>query len=559
MRHLILNKKYLLLYCVSIAFLSHAQNGKPFEQQEKFYINGNSIVIGNNIIGAHKLRPFTDLNVLNDDLKMTYIDIDKDRSTFSSSAADIEIKENSKIIYAGLYWAGTYAGEKGTKSTQKQQAPVYSVSKGRDKDFNQVKIKSLNEDYQVVQGTTVFDAGASNNNAIKEHMTYVSKANVTDFFNGKVGKHRIVVADIVATQGYIDNGSAAGWMLFIVYENDQEDPVYITTYDGFEFINEENASVAINDFQVVQDFDSVTKVTLTALEGDGLSQSDLVQLTNPDNDLTQILKSEQRSEDNFFNSTINVKNGFNSTRCPENDNTLGFDIAQVEVENKTLNFSSDQANRVRLTYASKSDHYYTFFAAFQTQISPDFLAIKKQELKNGSLDAPLKPKWAVITNENNRHLNNDKVVTTYKAQDSTKNLDTTTNDQDVFMSNSAVVVVEEDQVEVVEKQKQAATTVTTYTAGPVSYTSSTTVSSQNVSETATYYVITHVFDKPQNAVKWRKVLQELGYQPYTWVHPDNGWEYIYIASSQDKESLLPIYHKARNNELLTNTWIRKMD
>src|SRR5690606_39817579 len=50
-----------------------------------------------------------------DYLNMQYIDIDNDRSTFSSSSASLSIPDLScsRVVYAGLYWTAKYPFEEG--------------------------------------------------------------------------------------------------------------------------------------------------------------------------------------------------------------------------------------------------------------------------------------------------------------------------------------------------------------------------------------------------------------------------------------------------------------
>lgn len=106
------NIYFLLISCLFFQ-CTHSQEGVSFEENEQLYLRGNSILIGNNILGEHTTNPLRDRNIPNDLIKMAYIDVDDDKATFSSSEVTIiNALENSKIEYAALYWCGLYPFEK---------------------------------------------------------------------------------------------------------------------------------------------------------------------------------------------------------------------------------------------------------------------------------------------------------------------------------------------------------------------------------------------------------------------------------------------------------------
>src|SRR5690606_34488029 len=107
-------KFYTLFACIFFAgiFALSAQVKNDFEVRYQDNIKGDITFIGNNIVnrdGGWNSRPNEpyDGSRSNDELNMQYIDIDGDRSTFSSSSADLEVPnlECSEIVYAGLYWS----------------------------------------------------------------------------------------------------------------------------------------------------------------------------------------------------------------------------------------------------------------------------------------------------------------------------------------------------------------------------------------------------------------------------------------------------------------------
>src|SRR5690606_26029073 len=117
---------YTLFACIFFAgiFALSAQVKKPFEVRYQDNIKGDITFIGNNIVnrnGGGNQRPNNaynrtgDRSDYNDDLDMQYIDIDNDRSTFSSSSASLSIPDPNciRVVYAGLYWIAKYPFEEG--------------------------------------------------------------------------------------------------------------------------------------------------------------------------------------------------------------------------------------------------------------------------------------------------------------------------------------------------------------------------------------------------------------------------------------------------------------
>ncbi|MBD0831165.1 hypothetical protein [Aestuariibaculum sediminum] len=62
---------YLLLLTYTTCYSIQAQNGLAFEHNKSFYLKGNSILIGNNIISVDNDAPFNDPTAINDNLKLS--------------------------------------------------------------------------------------------------------------------------------------------------------------------------------------------------------------------------------------------------------------------------------------------------------------------------------------------------------------------------------------------------------------------------------------------------------------------------------------------------------
>jgi hypothetical protein len=83
------NLYFLISFFLFFQF-THSQEGVAFKENKQLYLNGNSILIGNNILGDDATEPLMDISIPNDVVKMKYIDIDEDEATFSSSQATIK-------------------------------------------------------------------------------------------------------------------------------------------------------------------------------------------------------------------------------------------------------------------------------------------------------------------------------------------------------------------------------------------------------------------------------------------------------------------------------------
>ena len=90
-----------LLWPCAIVFamftVSYAQEAVPFKTQKAFYIYGEAVAIGNNIL-SKDAKNHTIITLTNDDIDMVYVDIDNDDTTFSSSSASLQLPDNHKKL-----------------------------------------------------------------------------------------------------------------------------------------------------------------------------------------------------------------------------------------------------------------------------------------------------------------------------------------------------------------------------------------------------------------------------------------------------------------------------
>lgn len=364
-------KNQLLVLFIAIAIVGKikAQEAIPFKTQNEFYIYGDAVVIGNNILSKNAIEPFNDLSFVNDDIDMKYVDIDNDESTFSSSAAYLNLPENhSKIKYAALYWSATYSYEQGYRQESNGQF-LFQGKRVKDrKPISKIKFKLPNDSYKSITGNVIFDG--ANETAFTLNSPYVCMADVTKLLQStKTVNGSYTVANINATKGFVSGGSAAGWLLYVIYEAPTKNPKYITTYNGFAHVSGEPVKLKFSNFKALEKGDVSTSVTFAALEGDIALNEDECILVNQQSKRVSLLSTNNRPRNNFFNSKITIDDELFTKRTPNSENTLGFDIISKNISKDSQPIVDNNTTEIEMAFNTESDRFYLFFTAFQTEIS----------------------------------------------------------------------------------------------------------------------------------------------------------------------------------------------
>ena len=354
-----------------------AQDRAQFTRGKEFYLKGNAVVIGNSILGKKEAKAFNNLDKINDEFKMRYIDIDNDSKTWSSSSAYFSIPEESTIVYASLHWTATYRGERSAGRIS-DGAFVYKKLEDRAHDPQKVKLKTNTKTYQDITGELVYDGEKAKNRTIRSRAPYAYVADVTEQLKGFY-KGDVTVANVGATQGNILGGSSAGWLLYVVYENKEAPLQYITTYHGLESIKKQEVEIDFGSFKSSKDRELSTQITIGALEGDRTLDKDQVKIYNPESNSFVSFGNELRPTNNFFNSSITKGNDIVLSRKPNSKNTLGFDIAELSIHKKLNAILATSSENVKMQFSTRGDDYFLFFMAFQTTISEAFYNAKKEQ------------------------------------------------------------------------------------------------------------------------------------------------------------------------------------
>lgn len=505
----------IFLFGVKILFAQEAlsikndlsEDGKNFKLINEFYIYGDTKVIGNNILSDHKSNNFNDTKADNDDIDMDYIDVDDDDETFSSSKAVLKLPDNfKKISYAGLYWSATYSLEEGKRKKNKK-GDKFKGDNRVNTAINTIKFKTPNSRYFDLTGDIIYD-GATNN-IYEANSPYVCYANITELLKKtEVLNGEFMVANINASRGYISGGSAGGWMLYVIYQAPTDNPKYITTYNGFASVNKDPVDISFKNFKSIDQGEVKTSLVLSALEGDSNLQFDECAIIKKDSTFYN-LNTENRTPFNFFNSTISNE----IERFPNSENTLGFDIATLEIPNENNSIIDNNTTETTLRLKTKADEFYLYFTAFKTEI--------KQTL--------FEPSFYDQETVNTLEVKETEIISNIETQKEKKHSSNWSKPyKKGFDSKEFKILVNEKSI-----------IITDIKSG--------------------YYVITNVFNEEKSAQKWEAYLIKKGLNPQTFINPNNNWIYVYILQTESAKEAFSLQQDLMQEKHFKDTWVLKIN
>lgn len=497
-------KHLITVFSLAALFQANAQQKNGFNPRFQQKIKGDIAILANNILNRvdYNNSPnvayynYSSGSPLNDDFQMDYIDIDDDPSTFSSSSAELffENPSSRRIIYAGLYWAGTYKYNSGVQKKEDKYAAVDPARQA----VNSIKIKYPDSNqYESLTGTILYDGLQTE---LNETAPYVVYADVTDKLKGLANPNGVyTLANIRATRGTLKGGSAAGWTLFIVYEDAAKPTKSITTYDGFAEISSAPQTFIFSGFQTVSSGEVKAKIALGALEGDFTVSGDRVLFKPGGVKDFKPLFTQQRKAENFFSSAITVENKHFATRFPDSKNTLGYDTAVFSLANTANTLLPNNATEAQLKVESTSDKCYLFFAAFAADETVADKVIPKTAVASAT-DAYEIKKVQMIA---------EMFADANQTTTSSKNL----SKKNSTFSNKAVQ--SKPVIEVMEMK----------------------ISSQEKG----FYVVTNAFTVPHSAKQYSTLLSLKGFDNQTFVNKINNYTFIYLKRFDTLDEAVAFY------------------
>lgn len=601
-------KNFLVLIAILTTSIGFSQLAVPFKIRHQGYVKGDMTMIANNIVNRvdynndsnspHDSRAYQ--GELNDEFMMLYTDIDNDKSTYSSSSADLYLNNplNKKIVYAGLYWSATYLYNSGIS---KKENKFKAVDPKRE-SFDEIKIKLPNQtSYTSIKGELLFDG--IKDPKFKESAPYAMYADVTDMVkNLKDPTGTYTVANIKATQGKISGGVSGGWSIFFVYEDEDMTGKFITTYDGFAGVTDKPTEINITGFQTLPSGEVKAKIACAALEGDLNLKGDQLQFKAAENNEFTQLQNSLRDRANIFNSSISIEGKYYETRKPASKNTLGYDSFIMSLENFDNSVLGNNTNDATIKLKTTGDRYFVFFNAFDVEvIQPKELPKAQEELITSTekvepkasvpaikIDEPkavaVVEKPVVKENEVNKEISKTKepIVDDKKEVVSvvtpTKEVKKPTEIKETVKETKPEIIVAKTNSEIVaasEVEKTAKTTPiveTTVKPQVESVTQNTTLQTQTVvkatkpapiesptvliaSQPEGYYIIVNVFAVHSNATKFVAKLKRKGMFADYFINPINNYRYVYVSKHDSFNDARQMYASNINGQYYGDFWI----
>lgn len=406
-----MKKVSLVIIGVIISFLGmgmlSAQNYVPFGIRYQETLKGEMLLVGNSILNVYDSSyghinpnlPYTGSHGHNAYINLGYIDIDGDGSTKNSSSANVTYTNSAclKVRKAYLYWSSTYTLERINNQPMNRAL------------FGQVKFKTPSASvYTDLTGTRIYDgndeiSGASNANT--NQRAYVYMADVTSLLeneetlSGSGFSGTYTVANVEAPIGREPTGvgHAAGWSLYIVYEDNTLQSKHITLFDGFSAINSTNSSldIPVSGFQTIPTGPVKAKFAFTSLEGELGIGGDMLRINSTLIDTPG--RTSTGSRPNFFNSKITNSNittppvGEYLDRNPASTNLLGFDAGILALNNPGNSLIANNATSATITPSNRStssgqDAFYPYMMAFNVEVIEPKIILEKKVLNASGVD-----------------------------------------------------------------------------------------------------------------------------------------------------------------------------
>ncbi len=409
----LLSPKNLLItaYFFIVGFSAvYAQTPVPpgFEKRFETNIKGDVTFLANGIINRANVNNPSQANnpyngtSNNNSFNVEYIDIDGDPTTFSSSSSTLNLPDAdcTNVRYAALYWSAVYPFDRGAPDGTPGQTgsalQYIGDGNGRSEEFTTVKFKVPGGVYENVTADIVrFDGfnAADPPNSFKDS-PYVCVADVTSLISPLPNANgEYFVADMRAARGRRLGGSAAGWVLVVVYENPTLPGKYITTFDGYNGVQgrdnngDPNARVDIdvNGFTTIPVGPVRNRLGVAALEGDLGIRNDELRIKaagkpasgGPSNDGFIRLSNAANPGNNFFNSNITIDGVDVATRNINSDNTLGFDADIFNMDNPANSVIGNGETAATLRLITNGDGYGAFLATFAIEVIEPEIALAK--------------------------------------------------------------------------------------------------------------------------------------------------------------------------------------
>ena len=276
-----------------------------------------------------------------------------------------------------------------TGDEQLTDLPLLDARKVGDADFRNIKVKVPGGSYVDVTATSVIYDGYRNtptnpSNVAQDDVPYVCYADITNLIDQNNTNGTFTIANMNATIGQTSgvSGAVGGWTLVVVYEDPQTTPKFISTNDGFVQIVSSNPDIDFTYTGVPSlpaPLPINAKFGISSLEGDQGLDGDSVSILNTSSVYVPLGEvSGNNPSSNFFNSSITNNGAFVTSRTPNSQNTLGFDIDILDLPNAGNTLIGNDQEEVSFRLSTDRESYRVFLTAFATEIvEPELRVLKR--------------------------------------------------------------------------------------------------------------------------------------------------------------------------------------
>ncbi|WCC46088.1 T9SS type B sorting domain-containing protein [Tenacibaculum finnmarkense] len=302
---------------------------------------------------------------------MDYVDIDgyidengngKD-DTFSSSSATLNLPDTntkcSRVAYAGLYWAGVYPSE------------FWENAVPRSNDYDKIKFK--------YPSSTTYKNITADEIIYNVNEPYICFKDITTDVQAEANPNGVyTAANIRAIRGFANGlGGASGWVMIVVYENDNESSKKFSVFDGFAAVSNGNSQeVKFTGFKTIPKGPVNVELIMATLEGDSNITGDDYQIKDAAGNYVNVFNTIS-PQDNFFNGSISVFDTYLAGRNPASTNTLGFDVDHIKINNTGNSIIGNNETEAEVKFTSVGDVYWPFLNAISVEVvKPEIKLVK---------------------------------------------------------------------------------------------------------------------------------------------------------------------------------------
>ena len=331
------------------------------------------------------------LNANNNDKAMKYVNVDPlgtSPKRFNSSTATVSVPAGARVVRAFLYWGADLA--RGVTSDSAADGAPGGEDPSTNTAWRTAFLKTGAGGYTMIDAQQPGRDGLwkgieswYNQPGNRPGFAYQVRADVTNEIRAALASTNSVNATVANVQAGKGNNRHGGWTLVVVWENDTAAWRNLTLFDGFDFVQVSGGQELVvgplqfKGFQTASSGPVDAHVTTWTYEADRSIVGDYMSLGAPTNScssLTYRVSDAVNPVDNFFNSTIS-RGGVNVTsKLPNYQNQLGYDLDAPSIPEGTIH---NGATGAAVCLGTTGDTYFFGGLAFDTLIRAPNLGITK--------------------------------------------------------------------------------------------------------------------------------------------------------------------------------------